>query len=161
MTKSENTMTYYVQGKKLRADMDNIVGEGAEAKRVVSHMVNDGAFLYMWADGEKNGTKMAIPSEEETKQMAEDAKKYQAENPAAPKFESETDYNSLKDEGYTITCKSTTVDAALLTPPKDLTFIDPTEIMKKVTPTGSGAAIDMEKLQEMARQYGAGAADGE
>ena len=67
MTKSENTMTYYVQGKKLRADMDNIVGEGAEAKRVVSHMVNDGAFLYMWADGEKNGTKMAIPSEEETK----------------------------------------------------------------------------------------------
>ena len=34
-------------------------------------------------------------------------------------------------------------------------------MMKKVSPTGSGAALDMEKLQEMAKQYGAGAADGE
>lgn len=161
MTKGENTMTYYIEGKKMRADMNNMVGEGVEAKKMVSHMINDGTVFYMWADGEKNGTKMTVPTEAETKQMAEDAKKYQAENPAAPKFESETDYNSLKDEGYTITCKSTMVDTALLTPPKDVTFVDPTEMMKKVSPTGSGAALDMEKLQEMAKQYGAGAADGE
>jgi hypothetical protein len=155
LSKGENTMTYYLEGKKLRADMNNVVGEGQTAKKMISHMVSDGATFYMWADGEKRGTKMAVPSEEETKQMAEDAKKYQTETSSVPTFSSENDYAALKDDGYTIDCKATGIDNSLFTPPSDVTFIDPTEMTRAIPSPDANGQIDMAKLQEMAKQYGA------
>ena len=62
-------------------------------------------------------------------------------------------FNELKNEGYTINCKSSIIDDSVFTPPSDVKFFDPTEMMKQVT-TGDNGQIDMKKLEELQKQYG-------
>lgn len=148
MTKDGNTMEYLVSGKKMRV---NTTTSRTDDKGVVTttvgHMINDTAYLYTWDDKTKQGSKMAIPTEEEAKAMADKAKQYAPST--APKLDSEADYQGYKDQGYTIDCKAGSVDDASFTPPSDVKFIDPTQMMKQVT--GGAPTIDYKKLQE---QYG-------
>lgn len=147
MSKAESQMEYYLEGKKMRADITTSV----EGKAQLSHMINDGAYLYIWSDGQTQGSKTAIPTEDEVKQLAEDAKKYQDQTSDTPDFTSESAYDNLETQGYTINCQGVSADASKLTPPSTVTFIDPSEMMKKVAPEGNG--VDIQKLQEMAKQY--------
>ncbi len=39
-------------------------------------------------------------------------------------------------------------------PPEGVNFIDPTQMMQQVAPQGVGGQIDMQKLEELQKQYG-------
>lgn len=149
MVKGEDKMEYYLEGQKMRADITTTV----EAKTQLSHMINDGTYLYIWSDGQAQGSKTTIPTEEDVKQMTEDAKKYETQSQNTPDFTSETGYDNLQNEGYTINCQAVASNSSLLVPPITITFIDPTEMMKKIAPTDGVTGIDMKKLEEMAKQY--------
>jgi len=90
----------------------------------------------------------------EAKKLADDAKKYENKLQKTPSFENESDYKALSDEGYTISCKAGTVDESVFTPPSNIKFIDPTEMMKALPSPDAAGNIDMSKLQELQKQYG-------
>src|SRR6266480_7634128 len=46
----------YVSGGKMRGDFQST----DNGKTSVSHMINDGTYVYFWTDGQKNGYKMSL-----------------------------------------------------------------------------------------------------
>jgi hypothetical protein len=147
LSKDDDKMEYLISGKKMRINATNLSKDDkGGAKTTVSHVINDTAYMYTWSDSTKQGSKISVPTEEEMKATADKAKSYQASSAPAPKLDSEADYQGFKDQGYAIDCKSGSVDDSVFTPPADIKFIDPTEMMKQVT--GGAAAIDYKKLQE-------------
>jgi hypothetical protein len=140
MTKDQDVLEYRVKGKLMRANMTNVL----EGKTTITHMINDGAYLYMWSPDTKQGSKTAIPTEEESQAMADKAKQYQADT--APELKSQADYDNLKNSGYAVNCKTGGVNDADFVPPTDVKFVDPTAMMKQVQ--GGSGQIDYKKLQE-------------
>jgi hypothetical protein len=153
MTKGSDTMEYWVKGKLFKMNSTTTTTDDKIKKTVTtnSHTISDATYMYSWGDQMKQGFKMRIPTEEELQKMTEDAKKYQD---AAPKFEDETGYDKLKSDGYTINCKNTDLTEADFVPPTEVSFVDPAEMMKAVAPKIDGSGIDMQKLQELQKQYG-------
>lgn len=134
LTKGEDMMEYLIKGKKMRANIKTMV----EGKSTLSHMINDETYLYLWAEGQKQGSKMslAVPSPAASTAPVEEA----------PDFSSADDYQNMKDEGYTINCKSGQVNDSDFVPPTDVTFIDPSAMMRDLT--GQDGQVDYQKLQE-------------
>lgn len=147
MTKGDDKMEYLIKGKKMR--MNTATSDS------VGHMINDEKYMYIWDDKTKQGSKMLIPTEEEAKKMEQDVKKYQDQLPKSPKLENESDFKDLEDDGYTVSCKAVSVDDSVFNPPSDVKFIDPTEIMNAIPSPDSMGNIDMSKLEELSKQYGA------
>jgi hypothetical protein len=155
MTKGDDLMEYSLKNKLMRMKTKTTTtNDQGVATTTIGHMINDTKYLYIWDDQTKQGSKMAIPTEEETKQMAQDAKKYQEETSSTPKFDSEADYQKLSDEGYTIDCKTSIIDDSVFTPPSNIKFIDPTQMMKAIPSPDAMGNIDMSKLEELQKQYG-------
>lgn len=155
MKKGDEVMEYTIKGKSMRMKSTSTVKDDQGNPVVTTgNMINDTKYLYMWDDKTKQGSKMAIPSEEETKAMAEKAKEYQQNTPSAPKLESQADYDNLKNDGYTIDCKSGNVDDSVFVAPSDVKFIDPTEMMKNIPAMGEDGKFDMSKLEELQKKYG-------
>jgi len=126
MTKDNDKMEYFIKGKKMYANMTTII----ENKTILSHMINDEKYLYMWTDGSKQGSKInllvsPLPAEATPTTVAKEG---------GPKFESESDYQNIKNEGYTIDCKPSNIDDTAFTPPSNINFIDPTEMMQQLAP---------------------------
>lgn len=144
LTKDKDQMEYHMRGKLMAANINSEIG----GQTTTSHMINDGAYIYIWSDDHKQGTKMTIPTETETQATTDKAKQLEA---SAPKLEGEADYNAFKDQGYLIDCKSGGVDSSTFVPPADVTFTDPTAMMPQFTNPDS-EQLDYNKLQE---QYGA------
>ncbi len=141
LTKGEDYMEYLIKGKKMRANIKTMV----EGKSTMSYMINDERYLYIWAEGQAQGSKMAIPTPEEIDEAEDKLEDYRAET-GVPTFESESDYQDLQEEGYTINCTSGSVDDSEFAPPADVTFLDPTAILQEAT--GQDGQIDYQKLQE-------------
>jgi hypothetical protein len=147
MTKGTDSMEYNLKGKMMAAKINTTT----EGKTTVSHMINDEKHIYMWADGEAQGSKIAVPTEEETQVMADQAKQY--EN-TTPTLSSEADYDSFKQEGYTIDCKSGGFSDSIFTPPDNIKFIDPSQMMKAIPSPDANGRYDMSRLEELQKQYG-------
>jgi outer membrane lipoprotein-sorting protein len=152
MTKGEDKMEYLIKGKKMR--MNTATSDS------VGHMINDENFMYVWDDKTGQGSKMAIPTEEEAKKMEQDAQKYADQLPKSPKLENEADFKDLTDDGYTVTCQAGSVDDSVFIPPTNVKFIDPTEMMKALPSPDAAGNIDMSKLEELSKQYGAPTEEG-
>lgn len=144
MTKGSEKMEYFLKGKKMFANITTMI----ENKTIVSHMINDEKFLYMWSDDQKQGSKisMIIPSPSTSSSSPSE--------PLTPKFESEKDYENIKNEGYNINCKSSNIDETAFVPPLDIKFIDPTEMMKAIPSPDAAGNIDMSRFEELQKQYG-------
>ncbi len=154
MTKAGDTMQYLIKGKMMKIDTTSSTTDAkGVAITTTGHMISDTKFLYTWDDKTKQGSKMAMPTEEETKKLEEDTKKLQADS-KVPKLESEADFDSYKNEGYTVTCKAGNVDDSLFVPPTDVKFIDPSEMMKAIPSPDAAGNIDMSKLKELQKQFG-------
>jgi len=155
MTKDQDKMEYQIKGKKMRMVATTIdTDESGKSTTTVGHMINDEKYIYTWDEKTKQGAKMAIPTEEEAKQMAEKAKQYESEMPNAPDLTSAEEYSAMEDEGYTIKCQASNVDDSTFTPPTDIKFIDPSEMMKAIPSPEAMGNIDMSKLEELSKQYG-------
>lgn len=151
MTKGEEKMDYLIKGKKMKATMITMV----ESKKMTSYMLNDEKYLYMWEDGKDVGTKMTIPTEEETKKMTDSAKEYSRNMPNTPTFDSESGFDNLKNEGYTIKCDGVTASDADFIPPQSIKFTDLSEMTKAIPSPNATGEYDMKALEEMAKKYGA------
>jgi hypothetical protein len=154
MSKSGDTMEYFIKGKMMKIDTTSTTtDEKGVATTSVGHMISDTKFLYTWDDKTKSGAKMAIPTEEESKKLADDAKQFQADS-KVPSLESEADFDSYKNEGYAVTCKAGSVDDSLFVPPADVKFIDPSDMMKAIPSPDAAGNIDMSKLKDFEKQFG-------
>lgn len=148
LTKGADTMEYMVKGKLMRVNTNTTTTDDkGVSKTTVGHMINDTTSFYTWSDDTKQGVKMLIPSP--VPSSAPTSTTEPKNN--TPKLESEADYQNLQDQGYTINCKSGSVDDSVFTPPSDVKFIDPTEMMKQVPSAGVPSQADLKKLQQ---QYG-------
>lgn len=150
MTKDDSSIEYLIKGKMMKADLKSTI----DGKIMVSHMINDTKYFYSWSDGATQGSKMTIPTEEETKAMTEQAQQYTQEYPTTPKFDSDTDYETYKNEGYAIDCKPSSADDSAFVPPANITFIDPTAAMQAIPSPDENGKYDMSKYQELQKQYG-------
>jgi hypothetical protein len=150
MTKGEDVMEYSLKGKKMRIKTTTAMDSGATpAKPVIGHMINDETYFYTWEDSSKQGSKISLT-------LASPTTESNTSVEAAPKLESEADYQNLKNEGYTINCQSASFDDSFFTPPADIKFIDPTQFMQPTnsgTGAGSSTQINMEQLKELQQQY--------
>lgn len=155
MTKDKDTMEYQIKNKMMHmVSKTSVTDDKGIATTIVGHMINDNKFIYTWDDKTKQGAKMAIPTEEEVKDMTEKAKELQDKSPATPKFESEEDYQGLKNEGYVINCKNSSFDDSVFVPPTDVKFIDPTAMMKAIPSPDANGKFDMKELKELQKKYG-------
>lgn len=148
MTKGEEKMEYLIVGKKMKATISSVV----ESKKTISYMINDEKFFYVWNEGQTQGTKMPIPSEDEVKQMAENNKQTIASLPETPDFQTEAGRGSLRDSGYAINCSSVNASDVDFVAPNTIKFVDPTAMLKQ-TNSNNGSQIDMKAIEEMAKQY--------
>lgn len=154
MSKSGDTMEYQIKNKKMRMKTTSVsTAQDGKTSTTVGHMINDTVYLYIWDDDSKQGSKMAIPTEEQTKEMAEKAKEYQADA-RVPQFETESDYQAIKEEGYQVDCKSTAIDDSIFTPPTDVKFIDPSSLMQTLPAQGEDGKFDMSQIEEIKKQFG-------
>ncbi|MBP9702228.1 hypothetical protein KBD69_00935 [Candidatus Woesebacteria bacterium] len=151
MTKGEEKTEYLIKGKKMKATMLTQV----ESTKMTSFMLNDEKYLYMWEDGKEVGTKMAIPTEEEAKKMAESAKEYSKNTPETPDFNSESGFDTLKEDGYTINCDKSAASDSDFVPPQSVKFTDLSEMTKAIPSPNASGEYDMKALEEMAKKYGA------
>ncbi len=149
MTKGEEKTEYLIKGKKMKATMLTQV----ESTKMTSYMLNDEKYLYMWEDGKEVGTKMAIPTEEETKKMAESAKEYSKNTPDTPDFNSEYGFDTLKEDGYTINCDKSSASDSDFVPPQSVKFTDLSEMTKAIPSPNAEGEYDMKALEEMAKLY--------
>lgn len=146
MTKGTDIMEYSIKGKKMRIKTTTTTDVEGIPKIMTGHMISDEKFFYTWDETTKQGSKMSLltPSPEASVAPLE----------TAPKFDSKADYEELKNEGYTINCKSGMIDDLVFTPPSNIKFIDPTEMMKAIPSPDATGNFDMSQLKELQKQYG-------
>lgn len=153
MTKDQDKLEYWIQGKlfKMSSTTTTTDPQTQKTTTVNGHMINDEKYVYTWDDSSSQGSKFAL-SEIANNDLNSDAAnsdtKYQQYE---PKLDDEAGYAALKAEGYTINCEATSLSAQDFTPPSNINFIDPSAMMQQIQ--GSNGQIDLQKLQEMAKQY--------
>jgi hypothetical protein len=96
-----------VKGKQYRMDAR---GEGG-----IAHIVSDGAYMYLWSDGQQEGVKIALDEVEQLQGQ------YGGQASPTPDMEAEMDYS----------CSPTIVSASDFTPPSGIQFTDMGEMMAK------------------------------
>lgn len=141
-TKDKETgsvMTSYMKGKKVKISGTGI-GNG-EAKE--GYMINDGTYAYMWSKGEKTGMKIKIPSPEEQKQIQKEAQEFVEKNKA---LSQEGLFEQYKDPNISIDCKAAGVSDSEFTPPTNIEFTNPEEMMKNFQ--GSESSVDTEEFMK-------------
>lgn len=152
ITKDGDTMEYLIKGKKFKMSAKTTIKNEETGKETQSQsfMINDSVYMYTWGSDQSQGIKMRIPTEDEVVEMTEEAEKYQS---SVPDFEDESSYESFAEDGYTINCQESNIPDSDFLIPQDINFIDPTEMMQAVNPQDGSGQIDIQKLQEMAKQY--------
>jgi len=153
MTKGQDKMEYWIKGKMFK--MQGITTmqdeESGKTTEVENYVISDSSYMYSWSNQNKQGFKMKIPTDLPAEASAKEGQDQSEYEKYAPKFDNEQGYESLKNEGYTINCQKTDIKDSDFATPTDINFVDPTEMMKAVS--GQNGQIDMQKLQDMAKQY--------
>lgn len=150
MTKGEEKMDYLIKGKKMKATMITMV----ESKKMTSYMLNDEKYLYTWEDGKDVGTKMTIPTDLPAEASNNRVAKEGEEQFKTPDLDSESGFDNLKNEGYTIKCDGVTASDADFVSPQSVKFTDLSEMTKAIPSPNATGEYDMNALEEMAKKYG-------
>ena len=116
----------YIANKKMRGDYDsNILG-----KQMITHLIYDGDFTYMWTEGDVQGYKMA--------------NKQEVPNEVVQETKQQIDIDKLMD----IRCDNWLVDELVFALPAGVEFVDiktmiPTGLSQPTSPA-DGAATDQQ-----------------
>jgi len=118
---SQTSTDYYIMGNKMK-----VTSLGLQESSFGT-MINDGTYTYVWQDGETTGFKSKLPTEEEIADMEKDLNDLQerAEEYQTPSDLEEYDNN----ENYRVDCQKVKLTDADFTPPSDIQFIDPMEMV--------------------------------
>lgn len=112
----------YIGDGKMRGDFQST----ENSKSIASHMINDGTYVYVWTDGQKNGYKMS------TEMVKKDAA--QVTMGPGTTMPSETQPSAgpvAMNQQADYSCGPWSVDASLFTLPKGINFIDYSSMLQK------------------------------
>lgn len=143
LTKGSDTLEYLLKGQFMRANITSSV----EGTTTVSHMVNDGSYVYVWVDGQTQGSKMSLAVPSSTPQDSFSS---------APQLSGAEDYNAFKDQGYSIVCQASSLTDSDFTPPSNITFVDPSTIVNTMPVPDADGQFDPKQLEELKKQFGDG-----
>lgn len=118
---AQTSTDYYIMGNKMK-----VTSLGLQESSFGT-MINDGTYTYVWQDGQSTGFKSKLPTEEEIASMEKDLNDLQdrAEEYQTPSDLEEYDNN----ENYRVDCQKVKLTDADFTPPSDIQFIDPMEMV--------------------------------
>jgi hypothetical protein len=125
---NESTGNVYLSGNKMRVDTETSMTAGGKNTRMSSHMISDGEYYYMWSDTDRTrGIKM---------KMTEGATKASdGQNQIKPAIDTEA--------AMSYHCSPKIPNSSLLEIPRDVTFMDTSEMMKGVMPGAGASAGEM------------------
>ena len=104
--------TIYVTGSKMRGDFSTRV----EGKGMMSHMIQDGEYAYMWLDEDAKGTKMKLDFNQPV--------------PSVPAGSSVRSQAENLDEEVDMNCSNWSPDNSKFNVPGDVEFTDLSEMLK-------------------------------
>lgn len=120
----ESTSMIYVSDNKIRNDVEV---KDADGKTIVSHTIIDGDWMYLWTDGQKQGTKMKI--EEQQAEQPEVPEEVEANLQHSRPQESE---KRNLDEEFDYKCSPWIVDNSKFIPPTNIEFVDYSAVMEEM-----------------------------
>lgn len=123
--KTSTNGTIFVSGKKMRGDF-NVTVSG---KNMMTYMIQDGTYVYVWTSDATQGTKMKVDAVEK------------ATGDQTQKTNQSFDVNKQVD----VKCSNWSVDESKFTPPSNVTFTDLSQMLQKL-PT-SAVTKSGEKIQ--------------
>lgn len=134
---SNSSGTLYIGDGKMRGNFQST----DNGKTTASHMINDGKYVYIWTDGQKNGYKMSteIVKQQAAKVTIEPGNNTQSQAPSSGPV------NMNQQADYS--CGSWSVDATQFILPQGVTFTDYSSMMQGVTP-GQVRSQGMTKEQQ-------------
>lgn len=154
MTKGDEVWEYMVDGKMLRVNSKTFeTGKSGERITIIGRLINNTKYVYRWDADTKKGSKVAVPSEEESNRIAEQSKDIPKRSPSAPVFESEADYANFKNGGYAIDCKVEKIDPSTFDVPTDIKFLDPKDMIPLLPPPDANGQIDQAKVDEIQKKF--------
>lgn len=116
--------TTYVSGKKMRSDFTM----KSEGKEIVSHMIQDGTYAYIWSADSTVGTKMKVDVAQEAGTDTADTQ---------TQSQSAVDLN----QKVNMKCSGWSVDESMFTPPATVKFTDLSEALKNLPKTSDYPSI--------------------
>lgn len=125
--KSNNSSgTIYIGDSKMRGDFQSNSTSNATA----THMINDGQYIYIWTDGQKQGYKMStetVKKEATSVSMAPDNNPQPSSGPV--NMNQQADYS----------CGGWAVDTSMFTLPQGITFTDYSSMMQGMQHGGASS----------------------
>jgi len=122
--------TIYTDNGKMRGDFQST----NSGKTMMTHMINDGTYIYYWTEGTKTGYKMSLATVKE--QAAKITMAPQNNNSGEEQSPTSGPVNMNQQADYS--CQAWSADASKFVLPQDVTFTDYTTmmqgVMKSVTP---------------------------
>ncbi len=111
--------TVYLGGGKMRGDFQSQANDTASQ----THMVNDGTYVYIWTEGQKNGYKMSL-----------DAVKNEASQvkvSGTPSIVKPQGMDMSQQSNYS--CAPWVANATMFKVPSDITFVDYSSMMQRAS----------------------------
>lgn len=130
----ENITAMKISGKKMRVE-----GQGFGESQKKGFMINDGIYSYIWSEGENQGYKTKLPSEQELNDPKEETENIKTE-------QSEVKVDQYDDETrFKVECQEGKIADSEFLPPSTVKFIDPSEMMKGLPGLPAGALDQLPK----------------
>jgi PBP1b-binding outer membrane lipoprotein LpoB len=134
-------ITFITKNKKHRSSTNT-----PESPGTVSHMINDGEYMYLWNSDQTTGFKSRIPTEAELK--ASQAK-LETVREQAPDFTDATVRQEYANQGYSMNCVPTEVADSEFVPPTNIQFQDMSALMQKTLDSMPKNIEGMPKTMEL------------
>ncbi len=118
-------MVYYIDGKKMKIVINDIIDE----KPQITYILTNVDWQYTWIEGENEGTKMIMPSEDEVEEMQAEAEEFAD----SQNWDTDWDTSSLEvedDDRYEVSCQYKNVDSSVFELPKNVEFVDLSEAIR-------------------------------
>lgn len=127
----------YVSGDKFRTDMQMTDAANPQGNMDI-HVVSDGVWMYTWTSLDPtNGSKMELVKMKELGEKLQQGADMDSANKSMAELEKKMDY----------TCGNWSADAAMFTPPANVTFIDATQSMLELEEGMKNINMDQLKSQ--------------
>ncbi|MEN8253588.1 MAG: hypothetical protein ABFQ62_04405 [Patescibacteria group bacterium] len=149
-----NKLEYWFKNKKMKTKGMGFGQTIEDDEMQIGYMINDSEWMYTWAENQVEGVKIKMPTEEELKDMEQNAKEM-AEK--FPDFSSEDTADAYEEMGYKINCKKKNVSDSEFIPPSNIKFQNMSEMMEASMQMGEKMMTDfdqadLEEMQKMAEE---------
>ncbi len=128
-TDNSGTGTVYIGAGKMRGDFQS----AAKGTTAQTHMINDGTYVYIWTEGQKNGYKMSLDAVKGTATQMKGNGTSSTTKPQGMDMNQQSNYS----------CGPWVVNGSAFKVPADITFVDYSTMMQggtSGTSTHQGAA---------------------